>query len=324
VPGGHNLPLGRYIDSAYTNEYGLDTKLQSSLNLLYLLAYQPTPGNFQIYGASDERYHIVGGNEQLPKAIAASLPGPVLTGWKMTTIAHNGDGTFTLTFAVGKTTQTVVADRVIMTIPFSVLRGLNYAQAGFDNLKTTAITQLGYGTNSKLTTQFTQRYWDTTGPWGSGDGNIYTDLSFQNTWESTRGQPGTTGILAAFNGGTPGTAYNPPGPYTQASDSAVVANYAKQLMQQLEQPWPGVSKYWNGLATLSTPWMDPNLLGSYSCWKVGQYTLFSGYEKARQGNCHFAGEHCSQNFQGYMEGGASEGIRAANEILADYKAGVFP
>ena len=36
-----------------------------------------------------------------------------------------------------------------------------------------------------------------------------------------------------------------------------------------------------------------------------------------QGNIHFAGEHCSQDFQGYTEGGAAEGVRAANEILAD-------
>jgi monoamine oxidase len=324
VPGGHGSPLGAYIDSAYCNEYGLDTNQQSSLNMLYLLAYQPTPGNMQIYGASDERYHIVGGNEQLPRAIAASLPGAVNTGWKMTKIAQNTDGSFTLTFAVGKTTQTVTADRVIMTIPFSVLRGLDYSHAGFDTLKTTAITQLGYGTNSKLATQFNTRYWNSTGPWGSGDGNIYTDLSFQNTWDSTRGQPGAQGILAAFNGGTPGLAYAPPGPYTQASDSSKVAGYAQALMGQLEQVWPGVSAQWNGLATLSCPWMDPNQLGSYSCWKVGQYTLFSGYEKARQGRCHFAGEHCSQDFQGYMEGGASEGIRAANEILSDYKVGVFP
>ncbi len=61
-----------------------------------------------------------------------------------------------------------------------------------------------------------------------------------------------------------------------------------------------------------------NLLGSYSCWLVGQYTTFTGYEKVRQGNIHFAGEHCSFNYQGYMEGGAREGKRAANEILKDY------
>jgi monoamine oxidase len=59
------------------------------------------------------------------------------------------------------------------------------------------------------------------------------------------------------------------------------------------------------------------VLGSYACWKVGQYTLFSGYEGMRQGNIHFASEHCSINFQGFMEGGAQEGTRAANEILTD-------
>jgi monoamine oxidase len=93
--------------------------------------------------------------------------------------------------------------------------------------------------------------------------------------------------------------------------------------------FPGISKHWNGRATLDVPLANPLLLGSYSYWKVGQYTLFSGYEAARQpdlvtGKCHFAGEHCSTNFQGFMEGGAEEGARAANEILSDYTSGIFP
>jgi monoamine oxidase len=77
----------------------------------------------------------------------------------------------------------------------------------------------------------------------------------------------------------------------------------------------------------SAPLTNPKLLGSYSYWK-GQYTMFSRDEKARQPfpsrRCHFAGEHCSINFQGLMEGGAEEGARAANEILSDYKAGIIP
>jgi monoamine oxidase len=67
--------------------------------------------------------------------------------------------------------------------------------------------------------------------------------------------------------------------------------------------------------------LDPNLNCSYSYWKVGQYAGFSGWEGLRQGNIHFAGEHCSVDFQGYMEGGASTGVAAANEILADLKHG---
>jgi monoamine oxidase len=45
----------------------------------------------------------------------------------------------------------------------------------------------------------------------------------------------------------------------------------------------------------------------------------SGYEGVAQGAVHFAGEHCSQDYQGYMECGASEEVRAANEILAALK-----
>ena len=60
----------------------------------------------------------------------------------------------------------------------------------------------------------------------------------------------------------------------------------------------------------------PELPLLYSYWKPGQYTGFGGYEGVRQGNIHFAGEHCSISFQGFMEGGAAEGVRAANEILA--------
>jgi monoamine oxidase len=71
VPGGHSSDFGRLLDSAYNQEYGADTTGQSSLNLIYLLGYKAKPGNFQIYGASDERYHIAGGNQQLPEAIAS-------------------------------------------------------------------------------------------------------------------------------------------------------------------------------------------------------------------------------------------------------------
>jgi monoamine oxidase len=322
VPGGHRSPMGRLLDVAYNIEYGNVTTQQSSLNLIYLLAFQPIPGNFRVFGLSDERYHIVGGNQQLPKRMAANLPD-VRLGWAMTGITRNADGTYTLSLnsPTGPTTRTF--DRVILAIPFSVLRRLSYRKAGFDDLKTTAITELGYGTNSKLQLQFNSRLWNQSGPWGISNGASYSDSGYQNTWEVTRAQGGATGILVDYTGGgVPLSSFK--GQPTRAD----VTSYARTFLSQLEPVFPGITAQWNGLATLDTPATDPNLLGSYSYWKVGQYTKFSGYEKARQpfpdGRCHFAGEHCSQDFQGYMEGGATEGARAANEILSDFKAGVFP
>jgi monoamine oxidase len=40
-------------------------------------------------------------------------------------------------------------------------------------------------------------------------------------------------------------------------------------------------------------------------------------ERERQDNCHFAGEHKSIDFQGYLNGVVESGERAANEVLAD-------
>jgi monoamine oxidase len=313
VPGGHSSAFGRLLDAAYNEEYGAETTDQSALNILYLIAYQPSPQGFEVYGVSDERYHVAGGNQQLPEAIASTLPD-VRTGWRLTALARNGDGTLTLSFSTPSGSATVVADQVVVTVPFTVLRGLDYSRAGFDDLKKTAITQLGGGRNAKLQLQFASRLWNTSGPWGISTGDTYTDLGFQNTWDVTRAQSGATGILVNYAGGDLAGAYSPGTPYSNAAQNPKVATYAKSFLSKLEVVFPGITKQWNGKATLSTPFQDPNLLCSYSYWRVGQYTQFSGYEGAAQGPIHFAGEHCSQDFQGFMEGGAREGGRAALEV----------
>jgi monoamine oxidase len=331
VPGGHTSSMGQLLDVAYNIEYGAVTTQQSSLNLLYLLGFSSIPGNFSVFGKSDERYHLVGGNERLPRAVAAALPaGSIQLNTALKGFVRNSDGTFTLTLQNPIKTFTRVVDRLVMAIPFSILRNIlnskaAYRAAGFDSLKQTAISQLGYGQNAKLQLQFNRRLWNQSGPWGIGNGNSYADTGYQNTWDVTRAQDGATGILVDYTGGgVPLASFG-----GDPADPNVVAGFAKTFLSQIEPLFPGLTAQWNGRATLDVPLSNPFLLGSYSYWKVGQYTLFSGYEKARQpdpvtGKCHFAGEHCSQDFQGYMEGGASEGYRAATEILQDYKKGIFP
>jgi monoamine oxidase len=322
VPGGHGSRFGRLLDVAYNEEYGAETSDQSSLNLIYLLGYNATPGNFEIFGKSDERYHIAGGNQQLPETIAAYLQSTGLTqivrSARLNTISLNRDGTVGLGF--DGSSSPLVADRVVLCMSFAVLRTLDYSSAGFDQRKRTAITQLGAGRNAKLQLQFDTRYWNQTGPWGFSNGDVYTDLGFQNTWDATRAQPGGNGILVNYSGGNVAGSFKPSTPYSNTAASPQVTTYARQFLKQLEIVFPGISPHWNGRALLSAPFLDPDLRCSYSYWRVGQYTSFSGYEKAPQpgpaGPIHFAGEHCSQDFQGYMEGGASEGVRAANEVLA--------
>jgi monoamine oxidase len=313
VPGGHSSPMGALLNAAYNEEYGAETTDQSALNLIYLLGYKSGPGTWSIYGASDERYHIVGGNSKLPVAIASALPsGSVHLGYRMSSIATNNDGSISVGFANGKT---ITADHVVLCMSFAVLRTLNYKKAGFDHLKQTAITQLGAGRNAKLNVQFESRPWYSFG----SDGSMYSDLPFQSGWEVTRAQSGATGILVEYPGANVAGSMGQSSPYTTTANNPAVATYTQQFLSQIEPIFPGITAQWNGKAMLSTPVTDPNFLCSYSYWKPGQYTGFSGYEGMRQGNIHFAGEHCSINFQGFMEGGAQEGQRAATEILSDLK-----
>ena len=314
VPGGHSSQFGRLLDVAYNIEYGAETKEQSSLNLLYLLAFQPAPKGFAIFGESDEKYHIRGGNQRLPDAIAATLPDIRLR-WRMTAIEAQSDGSVALLFDTPAGTRQVVSDRVILTLPFAVLRTLDITRAGFDARKRKAVDEMGAGRNAKLQLQFRSRYWNTSGPWGISNGSSFSDLDYQNSWDVTRGQRGSEGIIVNYTGGSTAGSFRPSSPYSRADADPRVAAYARAFLREFETVFPGITGRWNGRATLSAPFLDPNLRLAYSFWKVGQYTSFGGYEGVPQGAIHFAGEHTSQDFQGFMEGGAAEGVRAAKEII---------
>jgi monoamine oxidase len=319
VKGGHGAPVGRMLDNACTGFFGLDSRLQSSLNLLYMFGPQAEEDDEdeEEMGPMQGSSRIAGGNERLPKAIANSLPeGSIHLKHRLEAIARENGGNIRLTFATPNEPLEVICKHVILTLPFSTLRHIDYKQAGFDELKQVAITQLGYGTISKLFLQFDTRYWYEDGPWPrSNNGFIITDLDIQTLWDSSIGQPGNSGLLVNYTSGHRGAAFKPPAPYTTTESAPEIEVYVQRCLEQLEHVFPGISKHYLGKGALSYSTGDPHLLGSYACWRVGQYTQFAGYERVRQGNIHFAGEHCSVEFQGFMEGAAREGERAACEIL---------
>jgi monoamine oxidase len=322
VPGGLASNLGTFIFLQYVAEYGIEPERQSALDTIYWLGrqpgYDPKTGEFVALGPSDQRYHIAGGNDRLPAAIAASLPaGTVRRAHRLEAIARRSDGRVALHFATPDGAREIVADHAIVTIPFNVLRGLDLGRAGFDERKRIAIQELGYGDHSKLVVQFDDRYWTGRGAWpGKSTGDITYDGPFMQTWEITRGQPGTSGLIVNFAPTTQSRALGAAGAYgTSASDPLVAAD-GRTFVEQLERVWPGARKRYTGKAVLSHYIADPFALGSYSGWLAGQYTKFAGYERVRQGNVHFAGEHCSVLLQGFMEGAAREGARAAREVLA--------
>ena len=313
IPGGHRSPLGALLDVAYVIEYGADSTEQSALNLIFLLGFQPKPNGFSIFGESDEKFHIRGGNQQLPEAVARHLGGDVVrTGQRLARIKETPSGRYRVTFERASGTSDLVSDFVVLAIPFAVLNELDISGAGFNALKHQAIAEQGRGHNGKLHLQYARRDWLDTGPWpGVSNGSSYADTGYQASWEGTRAQSGDPGILVFYSGGSTTGAAITNRAFANASNEAVRAD-AAVAQSQIAAVYPGLS--WNGKATQSLPHKSTLFRASYSFYKVGQYTTFGGYERVPQRGVLFCGEHTSIDFQGFMEGAASEGRRAAREL----------
>jgi monoamine oxidase len=303
--GGSSSRIGQLLDVAYNIEYGAESDEQSSLNLVYLLGYQGQ-GNLRLFGKSDEKYHVRGGNDQIPTRLGGLLAGQITTGSELVGIRQTAAGRWELTFRQASGTRTITADRVVLALPFSIMRrSVDFRRAGFGALKEQAIREQGMGTNSKLHLQFRSRPWRPRG----FDGESYSDRGYQCTWEVTRAQPGASGILVDYTGGDVGASFG----------SGTPVSRAQQFLSQAEPVLPGLTQAWNGKASVEFWPAYEWTRGSYSFWKVRQYTTFAGVERERRGTCHFAGEHTSIDFQGYLNGAVESGERVAAEILADLK-----
>src|SRR5215210_356466 len=110
VPGGTASRFGQLLDVAYNIEFGAECDQQSALNLLYLLGYSGQ-GKLRLFGPSNEKFHVRGGNDQLVQAMAAKLAGQITRGSELVAIRLSAGGRYALTFQQGTATHTVTADR---------------------------------------------------------------------------------------------------------------------------------------------------------------------------------------------------------------------
>lgn len=312
--------ISKAADAAYVAEYGLEIEEQSCLNFL-LFVHADRRSKFRPFGVfSDERYHIIGGNEQIARGLSNKLVGQFELGLNLVKVRKNHMGKIELTFKDGPRTFVATHDTVVLAIPFSTLRDVELDKSlGITDEKLFAIKNLQYGTNAKMMIGFNSRPWI-----GQGSkGTSYSDLpNHQNTWETnpTRATQ-THAVLTDYSGGHRGANLNPNKVQTEA----------KLFLQDLDTVYPraldAATRDSKGkfLVHLEHWPSNPFTKGSYTCNHPGYFTSIADNEAKPEGNLHFAGEHTSSFYesQGFMEGAALSGIRAAQEILQDIKVGMF-
>jgi monoamine oxidase len=295
------------LDVAYNIEEGLLAEEQSCLMMVDSITTDMSKP-FSIFGESDEAFRIKGGSSALINALVNALQNKIemKQGYGLTALDHKG-GQIVMGFDAPGGPQTQSFDAVILALPFTKLRqvkGLESLRLSAEKLKT--IRELGYGTNAKILQGTTSRVWlgPDSGLPAPSNGLFYSDLGFQNLWDSSRNQPGEAGIITNFLGAKPGL---------NDAASALDAFHA-----DLPKMSPKIAESLDPGAVTSWFWaVYPFTLGSYASAKVGQYTtMFEvAAEPALHDRLQFAGEHTSSDFYGFMNGGVQSGNRAAKALI---------
>jgi monoamine oxidase len=315
---GAGLTAGRIaravISEAYVAEYGLEPDQQSCLNFLFFV-HADRRSKFTPFGVfSDERYHVVDGNDRIVERLAQGLR-PIAYGMTLAAVRRTAGGRIELTFETGRRRVTRTHDAVVLAIPFTTLRDVELDPTlGLSPEKRAAIDLLGYGNNAKMMIGFDGRPWIERG----GNGTAYADLPHvQTTWETNPSRAtARRGVLTDYSGGARGAALDPRRTQSEAQ------LFLGDLDRVFPGAWQAASRENGNVAAHLEHWpSNPLTRGSYTCYMPGQFTTIAGLEGLPADNLFFAGEHADSfyQWQGFMEGAALSGIAAAAGILQAVK-----
>ncbi|MFA7447027.1 MAG: FAD-dependent oxidoreductase [Weeksellaceae bacterium] len=329
-----NTPLSVYIQSlncanwlkdlfvaAWVAEYGLDCEELSTINMLDMIDTSTEEG-FKVFGSSDERYRIKGGNSEIIKGLAAKVgKDKIHNGYEVKSIVEQEDGSYLISF---NNDEAIKSKAIVCTLPFTILRNLKLDLKSISAEKRKCIDELGYGKNTKLVLGYDSQ------PWRNKENNamgyLFTN-NMTNGWDGSvnKTENNTNGAYVAYFGGEYSqklcndSTQSPLAPATHVWRTELPKEKVLGYVEELDKIFINSKAHFTGHHVFVN-WIDyPYVKASYSCYKVGQWSSIAGLEMEPVGNFFFAGEHCSELFQGFMNGAAETGRRVA-EMLVEAKS----
>ena len=299
------------MEMSARTEYGCEPGEASAIELVFNLPVVEGR-RIDVLGRSDERYLIAGGSSALIDAMASRLANRLTINKHVTRIDPLGAGV-RLFFADGSTTQ---ASAVIVTTPASITRKIDF-RIPLPPLWRRFIAEVGLGRNGKVQAVMATRPWEK--PIGRG-GEI---------WQTAK----KAGVALGWDGGVrpasgPGSVWTwfLGGDELAAADLVAPHALAKKFAGQAERGVPGMTAATGALVRRTNWHHDPMAMGAYVNFRPGQLTRFGPLIwKESDGTAsappsaapvYFAGEHLSDAYPGYMNGGAQTGRLAADAVIA--------
>lgn len=283
--GNFEATASAALDANLAGDNGVPT---ARLSLLSMLS-QVRGGGVQRFWDDSEVYRCAGGNQSLASHFAKDLGERVILGLPVKEI-NAGKSPCVVTCGDGRTLE---CDDVVLAVPPTAWKRIRISP---DASRT--IPQLG--SNVKYLTHLRKRFWTEAGrsQYTLSDGDINW------TWESTDAQPGDAPVgLTAFSGGDG----------AERVRSRTPAERDKVMAEQFEAWFPGYKENLAGTRFMDWPG-EPLTGGAYSAFAPGEVTRIGPLLHKGLGNLHFAGEHCSFAFMGYMEGALHAGVSLARRM----------
>jgi monoamine oxidase len=292
--------LYKFLDVVLTSEYGMEASDQSAIN--FLIMFVPpleSEKDYELFGPAHEVFKIKGGSQHLTNTIYETLKDQVNLNQRLTKLRQLESGKYELTFAGPSAEKQVLADYVLITIPFSILRNVSMS-VPMPSGKRKCIDEMGYGNSCKFVLGVNQKPWRIS----QEQGYTFTDLELGAGWDSSQMQNPYRGSFTVFGGGKQAEFIN------ENKETVLVEKFSSEL----NVIYPALENILTG-KNLKFCWLPyPFTKGGYSAFKKGQWSTLSGWEATPIGNIFFAGEHVSREFQGYMNG-AAETARVAVELM---------
>lgn len=301
--------LRSFLDVAFVTENGLELGEQSALNFLTTIGTDISDGKIRLFGESDERFKVRGGNQLITSHLASELGSRIHTSHALERITRIGSR-YDLTFRKDNASIDIPADIVVLAIPFSVLRNID-VDVDIPPVQRRMISNLHYGNNAKIMVGYDRPFWHD----ANANGVIMSDLPIQLAWDNTA-MMGVEGAGMTFYSG--GSMCRVLGAMSTKEASAL-------MLEHLATVWPDSASHTTGRVE-RMHWPGARYTrSSYSSFGAGQWTEFYGVaeQAAVNGTLYFAGEHCSDLHRGYMNGAAASGRTVSEKIVSAIARATF-
>lgn len=298
------------LEAGIRTEYGAEPSEASALELLFNL---PTVDGVRLtrISLSDERYLVSGGTAQVAAGLAREHAGSIRLNKRLTGLEIAGDSV-RLAFADG---EEVRADRAILALPASLLRGLRI-EGPLPPLWRALIDEVRLGRNEKVLVGYDRPAWRDRMGFG---GALWSAGDFSAVWDAVSLAPASgPGALCYFLGGD----------QVDRAREATMAELAERFSASARRVLSGLPAH-NGIHRRTRWCEDPLTQGAYVNYGPGQLTRFASLMSVEEegearasgaGPVQFAGEWLSDAFPGYMNGAVQTGRLAADAALAPERA----